>query len=88
MTKINNILLAMIFIRLLSSFIELTAAFFMFYYKDIEIAIRLNALLGFVGPIVLITVTFLGLTEISSQLSTVKILMICCGVALIILGTR
>mgnify|MGYP006280696485 FL=1 len=88
MTKINNVLLAMILIRLLSSFIELTAAFFMFYFKDIEIAIRLNALLGFVGPIVLITVTFLGLTEISSQISTVKLLMICGGVALIILGTR
>ncbi|AZO94231.1 YqhV family protein [Halocella sp. SP3-1] len=88
MFKTNNILYLMIFLRIISSLIEMGAAGLMFYFKKIDTAIRINALLGLVGPIILILVTFLGLTGISSQLDFKKILLIGLGVFLILLGSR
>lgn len=78
----------MILIRILSSFIELSAAFLMFHFKNVETAIRINAILGLIGPIILIIVTFLGLIELRSELSMKNIILIGLGVSLIILGTR
>ena len=88
MIKINNLLYAMIFIRLLSSMIELGAAYLMYYFKNIDTAIRINAFLGLVGPIILILVTFIGLVGISSEINTKSLLLIAAGVILILLGTR
>ena len=88
MHNISRVLLIMISIRLLSSFIELSAAILMFYLNNVESAIRINAVLGLIGPIILIVVTFLGLIEISHDLSFKKLLLICLGVILILLGTR
>ena len=88
MNKIENILTAMISIRLMSSFIELTAAYLMYHFNNIETAIRINALLGLVGPVVLVLVTFLGLVGISNQVNIRNIVLISAGVVLILLGTR
>ncbi|MFW6278861.1 MAG: DUF2619 domain-containing protein [Bacillota bacterium] len=87
MFKINSVLLAMIIIRIISSIIELTAAFLMYFFDNIETAIRINAILGIVGPVILILVTFLGLIEISHQLSIKKMILIFVGVSLIFLAT-
>jgi uncharacterized membrane protein len=78
----------MIFLRLTSSFIELLAAYLMFYFKSIETAIKINAILGLVGPVVLMLVTFIGLVGISHQLNIRNIIMIATGVILILFGTR
>lgn len=88
MIRIQNLLYAMIFIRVISSIIELSAAFLMYYFKSIETAIRINAILGLIGPLILILVTFIGLTGISSQLSLKNFLLIALGVFMILLGTR
>ena len=88
MKKINNILLAMISMRVLSSLIEMSAAILMYNLNSVKSAIRINAVLGLIGPIILIIVTFLGLIEISQQISIKNILLISIGVILIILGTR
>ncbi len=88
MFKISRILSIMIIIRIFSSLIELTAAYFMFYFKSVETAIRINALLGLIGPIILMVVTFIGLIGISSQLNLKNIVLITMGVFLIFLGTR
>lgn len=88
MNGINKILMIMILLRILSSLIELTAAFLMYYFKNIETAIRINAILGLFGPIILILVTFIGVIEISQQLSFKNILLIVLGITLIIIGTR
>jgi len=88
MQNISRILLIMISMRLLSSFIEFSAALLMLYLKNIESAIRINAALGLVGPFILIIVTFLGLIEISDQLNFKNLILICLGVLLILLGTR
>lgn len=88
MIKFNNLLYAMIFIRLLSSMIELGAACLMYYFRSIDTAIRINAFLGLLGPIILILVTFIGLVGISSEINIKNLILIATGVILILIGTR
>ena len=87
MFRINKILLVMIGMRVLSSMIELTAAFLMYYFGQVKIAIRINAVLGIIGPLILIFVTFLGLVEISQDISLYKIILIAVGVLFILIGS-
>ena len=84
----KKVLLFMISFRIISSMIELTAAYLMYHFKSVKTAIRINALLGFVGPIILITVTFIGLANISYKLPLWKIFLTGAGVVLILLGTK
>lgn len=75
-------------LRILSSLIEATAALAMLHYKDIRIALRINAVLGLVGPVILILVTATGLYSLADELSIGRLLLVLAGVLLIILGTR
>jgi len=68
--------------------IELTAAYLMYYFANIKTAIRINAFLGIVGPIILILVTFIGLIGISTRLNLEKFILISLGIIFILLGTR
>ncbi|HLV10767.1 MAG TPA: YqhV family protein [Halanaerobiales bacterium] len=88
MNKLNRILLLMISLRLLSGLIEMTAAYLMYYFKNINTAIRINAALGLVGPLILILVTSLGLIGISNQINLKNIILIAVGVTMILFGTR
>ncbi|MFW5787646.1 MAG: DUF2619 domain-containing protein [Halanaerobiales bacterium] len=88
MQNYNHILKIMVLIRLLSGLTELTAAAIMKHYQNIEIALRINAILGIIGPVILIIVTFLGLVGISDELSLKQVLLIALGIILIFLGTR
>ncbi|MEJ6952382.1 YqhV family protein [Natronospora cellulosivora (SeqCode)] len=88
MFKIENILYAMITLRIISSLIELSAAYLMYHFKSVQTAIRINAFLGMVGPIILILVTFIGLVDISTQINIKNIVLIALGVILILIGTR
>ncbi len=87
MFKLQNILLAMVFMRILSGLIELSSALLMYHYNDVRIAIRINAILGLVGPIILIIVTTLGLIEIREQINYSNLLLIFIGVFLILIAT-
>ena len=87
MSRINNVLLAMITLRIISAFLEFTAAIFMFYFNNIEKAIKINALLGLMGPVILILVTFLGIVKLSHNVDIKNIFIIALGVILIIIGT-
>lgn len=84
----NRVLTIMILIRVFSSLIELSAAGLMYYFKSIETAVRINAVLGLLGPVILMTVSFIGLIGLSSQLSAKNLIIVATGVFLIILGTR
>ena len=66
--NLNNALYIMIFLRLLSSLMEMGAAFLMYYFKNVATAIKINAILGLVGPLILLLVTFVGLVEIRDRL--------------------
>ncbi|MFW6238021.1 MAG: DUF2619 domain-containing protein [Halanaerobiales bacterium] len=83
----NNVLLAMLFLRILSGVIEVGAGFIMYYLNSVKKAMQINALLGFLGPAVLILITFLGLVEISSSINLKKLVLVALGVILIIIGT-
>ncbi|NLJ83919.1 MAG: YqhV family protein [Halanaerobiaceae bacterium] len=86
--NLNNALYIMIFLRLLSSLMEMGAAFLMYYFKNVATAIKINAILGLVGPLILLLVTFVGLVEIRDRLELKNLLLIAAGVILILIGTR
>lgn len=87
MSDRNNVLLAMVVLRALSGIIEFGAGFLMYYLNSIKKSMKINALLGFMGPAVLIIITFLGLVEISTNINLKKIVLIALGVILIIIGS-
>ena len=84
----KKVLLIMISLRIISSMIELTSAYLMYHFNSVKTAIRINAILGLVGPIILLTVTFLGLANISHELPLWKIIITATGILLILLGTK
>jgi len=78
----------MVLVRLLSSAVELSAAVLMARYNRVDTALRINGILGLVGPLILLAVTTLGVAGLAGRLPVHKLLMILAGVLLIILGTR
>jgi|LSQX01.2.fsa_nt_gb Na+/melibiose symporter-like transporter len=86
--KINNVLFVMICLRIFSGLTELGAACLMYYFKNVNTAIKINAIPGLVGPLVLILVSSLGLIELSSKINTKNLFLIAVGVFLILIGSR
>lgn len=82
----NKVVLMMAIIRLLSGLIEISAASLMVYFNKIETAFKINAVLAIVGPLVLITVTSLGLIGLADKINIKQLVMIFCGVALIFIA--
>lgn len=73
-------------LRLFSGCLEITAGLIMISRQSVEVALKINALLSLVGPIIMITVTSLGLVGIAGQVSLDKMLLILTGVILIFFG--
>jgi len=67
--------------------LEVVVAVLMLKLNRIDSALRLNALLGLVGPLVFILVSALGLVGIAETLPLHKVLLITLGVILVVLGT-
>lgn len=80
-------LLSMAIIRLLSSIMEFTAAMFFLKSKSIEKALRINAFLGLLGPLVFVTVSSLGIISIADKIPVKRLVIVILGVMLIIIGT-
>lgn len=74
--------------RVLAGILEISAALLMLHFARIETAIKINALLGMVGPTILLIVSTLGLFGLASSLSLGKMLLVLLGVLLIFLGAR
>lgn len=86
---LHHAVAGMALVRLLSAALEFSAAMLMvFRFRTPAQALRLNAVLGLVGPFVFLTVSCLGLTGLARQLPATRMLLTAAGVALIILGTR
>jgi hypothetical protein len=81
-------LTSMACIRLLSGAIEVSAALVMLRLASLRSAVRINALLGLIGPMILLSASFAGIAGMAGRVPTFKLLMIVTGVALILLGTR
>lgn len=75
-------------LRMLSAAIEITAALLMLRFNRLDTALRINGLLGLVGPLVLLAVTAVGLIGLAGRVHPRKLLTILVGVALILAGTR
>jgi hypothetical protein len=75
-------------IRLLSACIEITGAILILRFGRVETALRINGLLGLVGPTILIAVTLLGVAGLAGRIVPGKIALIFIGVYLILYGSR
>ncbi|NLJ81430.1 MAG: YqhV family protein [Firmicutes bacterium] len=78
----------MTLLRLVAGTIEISAALLMLKFGKVETALKINGILGLIGPIILTLVGFIGLLGLSSQLSWQKLAITSFGVLLIFLGTR
>jgi len=84
---VDPILIAMASMRLVSALIELGAAMLFIKYRSVEKAIRINATLGLLGPLIFMGVSLLGLTSLSGKVSFMKLVIISIGVILVMIGT-
>jgi hypothetical protein len=74
--------------RALSACIEVGAVILLFRMKEVESMIRVNGLLGLVGPLIFITVSALGLAAGLGKIAPQKLLFIFTGVVLVVWGSR
>ncbi|MFZ5943018.1 MAG: YqhV family protein [Bacillota bacterium] len=81
-----RIVLGMGILRLVSGLIEISAALLMLYFNRVETAFKINAALAFIGPIIMISVTTLGLIGLADKVSIMQMFIIFSGVALIFVG--
>lgn len=78
----------MIVVRFLSAAMEFTGALLMWRYARLDMAVRINGLLGLAGPLVLTTTMMLGIAGLAAtRVPTAKIVWIGLGVACILWGT-
>jgi hypothetical protein len=78
----------MAILRFIAGSLEITAALLMIRYGKVAIALRINAGLGLFGPIILTSVSLLGLAGLAGRISLSKLGIVAAGVFLILLGTR
>jgi len=75
-------------IRALFGLISLTGSIMMFLLNDLTQAIRINGIIGSMGPFVLLLVSAIGIAGVAAQMDIRKVILILAGVIFIILGTR
>lgn len=78
----------MALVRFISAGVEITAALLMLRYNRVDTALRINGVLGLVGPAILLVVTTVGVVGLSGKLNPAKIALIFIGVYLILFGSR
>ncbi len=81
-------LLYMVLLRILSGSIDIFAAMLMFKLNNLEKAFIVNTSLAFVGPIIFIITTGIGLAGLSDKVSIAKIVCLFSGVLLIFISLR
>lgn len=74
-------------LRILSGLLEIAVAIIFLKLGRVETALRLNSFLGLIGPIIFILVSALGIAAIAVRLSWPKIIILCVGMILVLIGT-
>lgn len=74
--------------RLLYGVVSLSGGLLIYYYKDLQHAIKINAFLGSLGPFVFLGLSLLGIAGLAGQIDPKKVAMLVVGVLLIMLGAR
>lgn len=82
----DKFVLSMATLRVLSGTTEIIAAVLMLRFMQVEKALLINTGLAFVGPLILLTTTTIGLVGMADKLSFSKMLIILAGVSLIFFG--
>lgn len=75
-------------IRFLSGMLEIIAALVFLRLGKVESALRINAFLGLVGPMVFIIVSVLGIVAVAVRLSPLKVILLILGSLLVLVGTK
>ncbi len=88
MTDEIQVVRSMALLRFIAGSLEITAALLMIRYGKVGIALRINAGLGLFGPIILTSVSLLGLAGLAGRVSLSKLGIVAAGLFLILLGTR
>lgn len=78
---------SMAVMRFISSLLELIAAILILKFRNVQTALRINAFLGLIGPMIFIGVSFLGIYNLADKLPWKKLILIFLGVILILIGT-
>lgn len=84
----DKVVIGMALIRILSCMIELSAALLMIKFNRVDTALKINAVLAFVGPIILMSVMALGLFGMAGKMPSSKMFIITLGVLLIFYGAN
>ncbi len=84
----SGTLLGMVFLRLLSGTAEIVSALIILRLNSLEQALKINALLASIGPIVFLGSMYLGLTGLARNVPVQKMVFIYLGVALIFIGLK
>lgn len=83
----DRVVLSMAALRLISSMIELSAAVLFLKVNDVAWALRINSILGLIGPFIFVGVSLLGINALASSVSLQKLVLISLGVVMVLLGT-
>ncbi|GIQ70694.1 DUF2619 domain-containing protein [Xylanibacillus composti] len=83
---LNKIVMGMVALRLISGTIEIIAALIMARLNQVDKALLVNAGLAFVGPMILLATTTLGLVGLADKLSWNKLAWILLGIGCIFVG--
>jgi len=86
--EVDNYVATMGVTRLINGCLNIALALLMFKYNTPGSALRLNGILGSVGPFVFIFVSAVGMAGLASKIPYPKLALIGLGVLLIIAGTR
>jgi len=81
-------LLGIVFLRLLSGSMEIIAAFLIYRLNNLEHALKINAILASIGPLIFMGAMYLGLTGLTQKMSYNKMIFVYLGVAFIFWGLR
>ncbi len=84
----SGTLLGMVLLRLLSGTVEIVSALIIYRLNSLEQALKINALLASIGPLIFLSAMYLGLTGLARQVPYQKMIFIYLGVALIFIGLR
>lgn len=79
---------SMALLRTISGLIEILVAIIFLKIGRVDTALRLNAFLGLIGPIVFILVSVLGIVALAVRLSWFKMGLISLGIILVLIGTK
>jgi len=84
----DRLVFGMAALRMLSSLIEFSAALLiLFKFRRVEEAVRVNALLGLVGPTIFLLVSGLGLLGLAGRVPLGKMVLILLGIFFVLVGT-